>query len=80
MSEENLVQALEALDQRVEELVNTISDLRHERDVLRLEVEESNKAREELDTQLHSLNGNKNEIKNRIASIIEKINAVQTES
>lgn len=76
MSEENLIQTLEALDQRVEELVNTIKDVRHERDVLRLEVEEANAAREELGNQLHSLNGNKDEIKIRIESIIEKINAV----
>ncbi len=79
MSDENLVNALEALDQRVEELVGTIKDLRHERDVLRQEVEAANNAREEMESKLNSLNGNKDDIRNRIESIIEKINAVQPE-
>ena len=79
MTDENLLAVLDALDQRVGKMVDTIKELEMERDILREEVEQSNKSREELDNQLHSVNGNNKEVKTRIQSILDKLEQLQTD-
>lgn len=78
MSTENLMEILESLDQKVEELLITSSDLRLERDRLQDELNKANQQREELNVQLAAGNEKKAELRDRIQSIIQKIEQMES--
>lgn len=84
MSQEHLMDVLESLDKRVEGLVATVKQLKTERDdlkteldVTKLENEELTKAKEELAAQLSDGDETRSKVKERIQSILDKIERLE---
>ncbi len=77
MSTENLMEILESLDQKVEELLLNVLELKTDRDRLQNELNEANKQREELNSQLTASNEKRVELRERIQAIIQKIEQME---
>lgn len=75
MSNESLVDVLKALEGQVDTLIKQLDETSAERDKLKGELENARQQNNDLARQVSSSDENKAEIRNRIQSIIEKIEA-----
>jgi len=78
MSTENLMDVLEALDRKVEDLLLINGELKSERDRLQAELNDANRQKEEMAVQLSSSSEKRSEIRDRIAAIIQKIEQMES--
>jgi len=77
MSIENVLEILDALEQRVEELVGTVRVLKTERDQLRQKLEEAEQQRDGLNRDLASFQESRAEVRQRIQAMIDKIEQLE---
>ncbi|MBN2328462.1 MAG: cell division protein ZapB [Candidatus Omnitrophica bacterium] len=78
MSNENLMEVLKSLDEKIEDLLLTNSELKSERDRLQGELNEANQQKEELAKQINSNRETREEMHNRIQGIIQKIEQMES--
>ncbi|MBI1387990.1 MAG: hypothetical protein GC154_06040 [bacterium] len=78
MNAENLMEILGALDKRVDELVGRLRQTTAERDQLKKQLEETTQRNEELELELMASSDDKSEIRQRIQTIIQKIESMET--
>ena len=84
MNMENLMEVLEALDRKVENLVITVRRLESERNELRGQLDRSNQEKlqiiqekENIELEMMAVEDNRAEIRSRIQSMLEKINQLE---
>ncbi|MGC9328443.1 MAG: cell division protein ZapB [Candidatus Hinthialibacter sp.] len=80
MSNENLMEILKSLDEKIEDLLLTNSELKSERDRLQNELNEAQQQKEELIQQVNSNRETRETLQNRIQGIIQKIEQMESES
>lgn len=80
MSNENLMEILKSLDEKIEDLLLTNSELKSERDRLQNELNEAQQQKEELVQQVNSNRETRETLQNRIQGIIQKIEQMESES
>lgn len=80
MSNENLMEILKSLDEKIEDLLLTNSELKSERDRLQNELNEAQQQKEELAQQVNSNRETRETLQNRIQGIIQKIEQMESES
>lgn len=78
MSNENLMEILKSLDEKIEDLLLTNSELKSERDKLQGELNEARQQKEELAKQLDSNRETREHMHNRIQGIIQKIEQMES--
>jgi len=78
MSTENLMDVLEALDRKVEDLLLINGELKSERDRLQAELNDATRQKDDLAAQLSSSSEKRSEIRDRIAAIIQKIEQMES--
>lgn len=78
MSTENLMEILEALDQKVEDLLLVNGELKSDRDRLLAELKEANQQKDDLTAQLAASSDKRSELRDRIQSIIQKIEQMES--
>lgn len=77
MTNDKLLEVLGALDKKVEDLLLNIQELKEERDLLKQNLDEVTRHRDELSLQLNSSDSAKTEVKQRIQAILQKIEQME---
>jgi len=78
MSTENLMEILEALDQKVEDLLLVNAELKSDRDRLMAELKEATRQKDDLSAQVTASSEKRVELRDRIQSIIQKIEQMES--
>lgn len=72
------MEILEALDQKVEDLLLVNGELKSDRDRLLAELKEANQQKDDLTAQLAASSDKRSELRDRIQSIIQKIEQMES--
>lgn len=78
MNTENLMEILESLDQKVEDLLLINSELKSDRDRLQAELNETQRQKDELTAQIASNNEKRIEVRDRIQAMLVKIEQMES--
>lgn len=78
MNNENFLQVLESLDQRVDELVQALKQTRQERDDLAQQLEKARQQNQHLSEQVSQQDGTRDEIRGKVESILRKMESLES--
>jgi hypothetical protein len=76
MNETGDVDQFQLLEEKIDSLIGLITDLRKEKELLAEQVQIQEEALADLTEQMGNLNKNKERVKQRIVSLLEKMNQI----